>query len=182
MKLILFIEKVKNKLAGIYRKSLFRAKTGCVHKEFKILGKITLINPNVTIGKNVAFYPDVMLFGDGPIIIGDNVDIGNGTIIYAAKDGGGVIIGNNSLIAAQCYIIDMDHGIKSDELIRKQKNTVKPITIGEDVWIASGCKILKGSVIGDGAIVGAGAVVKGELPPNSISVGMPAKTIKYREE
>lgn len=69
---------------------------------------MNLINRNITVRKNVTFYPDVMLFGDGPIIIGDNVDIGNGTIIYSSKNGGGVTIGNNTMIAAQSYIIDTD--------------------------------------------------------------------------
>lgn len=56
-----------------------------------------------------------------------------------------------------------------------------PIRIGEDVWIAAGCKILKGSVINDGAIIGAGSVVKGMIPKNGIAVGVPAKVKKYRE-
>lgn len=62
-----------------------------------------------------------MFFGDGLIEIGDNVDIGNGTIIYASQNGGGVKIADNSMIAAQCYIIDTDHGICAGELIRNQK-------------------------------------------------------------
>lgn len=94
--------------------------------------------------------------------------------------GGGVKIGNDTLIAAQCYIIDMDHGISSNDLIRKQKNTVQPVKIGRDVWIAAGAKILKGSTIHDGAIIGAQSVVKGEVPQNAIAVGVPAKVIKYR--
>ena len=40
--------------------------------------------------------------------------------------------------------------------------------------------ILDGAKIGDGAVVGAGAVVKGTLPPYSINVGVPAKTVRYR--
>ena len=121
-----------------------------------------------------------MFFGDGEIEIGDNVDIGNGTIIYASKFGGGVSIGSNSMIAAQCYIIDMDHGTHKDDLIRNQNNTVKAISIGEDVWIAAGCKILKGSIVGDGAVIGAQSVVKGEILSNAIAVGVPAKVKKYR--
>lgn len=52
------------------------------------MGDITLINKNIKLGKNVTIYPDVMFWGDGPIIVGDNVDIGKGTIIYASKNGG----------------------------------------------------------------------------------------------
>ena len=81
-----------------------------------------------------------MLFGDGLIEIGDNVDIGNGTIIYASKSKGRVKIWNSTSIAVQCYIIDMDHGIHAGKLIRDQENTVSPVQIGEDVWIVAGVR------------------------------------------
>lgn len=122
-----------------------------------------------------------MFFGDGLIEIGNNVDIGSGTLIYASKNGE-VKIGDNSVIATQSYIIDMDHGTKTGELICKQPNTVSPVCIGEDVWIAAGCKILKGSQIGNGAIIGAASVVKGKIPENAIAVGIPAKIKKYRNQ
>ncbi|MBO6148759.1 MAG: hypothetical protein J6O55_05395 [Lachnospiraceae bacterium] len=54
------------------------------------------------------------------------------------------------------------------------------INIGNDVWIGNNVLILDGAEIGDGAVVGAGAVVAGTLPPYSISVGVPAKPIRYR--
>ena len=120
-----------------------------------------------------------MLFGDGLIEIGDNVSIGNDTMIYASKNGG-VRIGDNSQIAAQSYIIDMNHGIARNELIKNQPNTVLPISIGKDVWIAANVTIIKGSNIGDGAVIGAKSLVNGEIEPYSICVGIPAKKIKMR--
>ena len=72
-----------------YRHYIFRKRIGCTHSDFLLVGKITLINTNIKLGHNVTIYPDVMFFGDGPIEIGDNVDIGNGTILYSAKAGGG---------------------------------------------------------------------------------------------
>lgn len=52
--------------------------------------------------------------------------------------------------------------------------------IGSDVWVGANSVILKGKRIGDGAIVGAGAVVTKDVPPYAITVGNPAKIIKYR--
>ena len=177
--MIIFLNRVKEKYLRWYRKRYFKMFTKNTNN-VNIVGKIHLINPNIKVGKNITIYPDVMFFGDGLIEIGDNVDIGNGTIIYSSKSGG-VKIGNNSMIAAQCYIIDTDHGIVGGTLIREQKNTVEAVDIGNDVWIAAGCKILKGSKIGDGAVIGASSVVKGEVPKNAIAVGAPAKVKKYRE-
>ena len=178
--MILLIERIKNKILRWYRKKVFCKYTHNKKSNVNLVGKITLINQNIKIGNNVTIYPDVMFFGDGPIEVGDNVNIGNGTILYASKDVG-IRIGSNTMIAAQCYIIDMDHGIKAGTLIRHQENTTEKVIIGEDVWLGAGVKVLKGSKIGDGAIIGAGSVVKGEIQENSIAVGVPAKIKKIRE-
>ena len=138
-----------------------------------------MTNRNINLGHNITIYPGVMFWGDGPIVIGNNVDLGKDTIIYASRNGG-VSIGDNTVIAAQCYIIDMDHGIACGELISSQKNTVESVSIGNDVWLAANVTVLKGSMIHDGAIIGAKALIKGEIPENAIAVGVPAKVKKYR--
>ena len=124
-------------------------------------------------------YSNVTFWGNGMIEIGDNCSIGQGTVIFVSETGG-VTIGSNTHIAAQCYIIDMDHGVCAGELISKQENIVGKIDIGSDVWIAAGAKILKGSVLGDHAVIGANAVVKKHIPENAIAVGVPANIIKFR--
>ena len=84
------------------------------------------------------------------------------------------------MISAQCYIIDSDHGIEKNMLIREQSTIVAPVSIGNDVWISAGCKILRSSKIDDGCIVGAMTLIKGTFPSNSVIVGIPGKVIKYR--
>lgn len=176
-KIFCLFDRLFHKILREYRNYSFYAKTGY---KAKLVGKITLINHNVKCGKNVRIYPDVMFFGDGIIEIGNNVDIGNNTIIYASKNAG-VSIGANCMISAHSYIIDADHGIEKGIPMREQPNTVAPVKIGNDVWIAAGVKILKGSIVEDGAIIGAQAVVKGNIPHNAIAAGVPAKVIRYRE-
>lgn len=174
MKLFWLFDRLRNKIKRKYRHKVFKEMINCSHNDFSIVGDITVINRNIKLGYNVTIYPNVMFWCDGEIVIGDNVDIGNGTVIYASKSGG-VTIGNNTNIAAQCYIIDMDHGIKEGELICNQENTVEEVTIGSDCWIAAGCKVLKGSHIKDGTVIGALSLVKGEIPENAIAFGIPAK-------
>jgi acetyltransferase-like isoleucine patch superfamily enzyme len=55
------------------------------------------------------------------------------------------------------------------------------VQIGDDVWIGAGVKILMNARIGTGAVIGANAVVVGEVPPNAIVGGVPARVIKFRE-
>ena len=178
--MLLLIDRVLSKIARCYRKAVFKKKIGCKHSAFCLVGRVTVINKNVVIGKNVMIYPDVMLCGDGLIEIGDNVSIGNGTVIYSSK-AGGVKIGNNVMIAAQSYIIDSNHGTAAGELMCRQSLQCSPVVIEDDVWLAAGVKILPGVKIHQGAVIGAQAVVNREVPSNAIAVGVPAKVIKYRE-
>lgn len=178
-KLVLLFDRVINKIRATYRNYIFYLKTGY---KASIVGNMTLINTNIRCGKNVSIYPDVMIFGDGNIDIGDNVAIGNGTIIYASKNGGGISIGRDTMIAAQCYIIDTDHGTQKGTLMCEQENVVAPIRIGSDVWIAAGAKILKGSCLEDGCVVGAQSVVKGHVSSNMIVAGIPARKIRQRDK
>ena len=70
------------------------------------------------------------------------------------------------------------------EYIGKQKGVdfacIKPVNIGNDVWIGNGAKIKAGVVIGDGSIVGMGSVVTHDIPPYAIVAGSPARLLRYR--
>ena len=57
----------------------------------------------------------------------------------------------------------------------------KPITICDNVWVATGAVVLPGVTIGEGAVVGTGAVVTKDVEPWTIVGGNPAKFIKRRE-
>lgn len=55
-----------------------------------------------------------------------------------------------------------------------------PVTIGEHVWVGARTVVLKGATIGSGSIIAANSVVSGEIPPNVIAGGVPAKVLKER--
>lgn len=59
-------------------------------------------------------------------------------------------------------------------------NPIKPIKIGNDVWIGANVLINDGVIIGDGAVIAAGAVVTKNVEPYGIVGGVPAKEIKKR--
>jgi len=180
MNILWIIDRISWKIKRWYRNKLFCSLIESIPKgEKPLIGDVVLANRNVRMGSNVHIYPGVWFWGDGEITIGNNVDIGTGTMLYASSRGG-ITIGDNTQIAAQGYIIDMDHGIVADIPVRKQKNEVKPIWIGTDVWVGANVTILKGSVIGDGAVIGAKALVKGEIKRNEVVAGNPARYIKER--
>lgn len=59
---------------------------------------------------------------------------------------------------------------------------IKPIVIGNNVFIGYGCIILPGVTIGDNTIIGAGSIVSRDIPSNSVAIGIPARVIRNLEE
>jgi serine O-acetyltransferase len=96
-------------------------------------------------------------------------EIGDGTIF--GYGGIGVVIHKRARIGRNCVIgTNVTVGGRS-----KSKNV--PV-IGDDVYIATGAKILGDITIGNNCVVGANAVVISDVPSNSVVVGIPAKVIK----
>lgn len=114
------------------------------------------------------------------IEIGNNVGL-SGVTLYARQS---IKIGNNCRIGANTKILDNDfHPV--DPQLRLQcsnKNMgIRPIEIGNNVFIGCNSIILKGTTIGDNTTIGAGSVVSGFIPANCVAAGNPARIIKYFE-
>jgi acetyltransferase-like isoleucine patch superfamily enzyme len=135
---------------------------------------------SITIGEHTSIEPYVILDAQkkGSITIGAGSGINAFSVVYGA---GGVTIGNNTRIACHTVIISSNHNF--DDItkdIHEQGITAKGITIGDDVWIGAGARVLDGVHIGDHAVIGAGAVVTKDVPPNAVAVGVPARVIRLR--
>ena len=93
---------------------------------------------------------------------------------------------------SQAVLVDRNHcydndGHPKDAGSRRRNEPVRPedvrpIKIGDDVWIGTGAIVLKGVSIGDRAIVGAGAVVVRDVQPDTVVAGNPARLIRTLTE
>lgn len=54
----------------------------------------------------------------------------------------------------------------------------KPVTIGDNCWLASNVTVCPGVTIGNGCVIGAGTVVTKDIPDNSLVLGVPGKVIR----
>ena len=84
------------------------------------------------------------------IIIGDTAEIGDDCLLYQ-----GVTLGGTG----------------------KDKGKRHP-TLGNNVLVGSGAKVLGPFTVGDNARIAAGAVVLGEVPPGCTAVGVPARVVR----
>lgn len=103
------------------------------------------------------------------IEIHPGAEIGEGFFI---DHGAGVVIGETTVIGQN---VTLFQGVTLGGT-GKEKGKRHP-TIGDNVTIAAGAKILGSFKVGDGAKVGAGAVVLHPVPPNATVVGVPGRVV-----
>ena len=96
--------------------------------------------------------------------------IGKGFFI---DHGMGVVIGETTIIGDNCTIY------QNVTLGGTGKDTGKRHpTLGNNVLVGSGAKVLGPFTVGDNARIAAGAVVLSEVPANATAVGVPARVVK----
>ena len=105
-----------------------------------------------------------------------NIEIHPGATIgrrFAIDHGTGVVIGETAVIGDDCLLYQgvtlggtgKDHGKRHP-------------TLGNNVMVGAGAKILGPFTVGDNSNVAAGSIVLSEIPPNCTAVGIPARIVK----
>ena len=154
-------------------------------------GEFCVIAPDVKLGRDVAIYNFVNLYG---CEIGDETRIG--TFVEIQK---GASVGARCKISSHTFICEgvrvedevfVGHGVQfiNDRYPRATTPAGTPQTeadwtlertiVRRGASIGTGATILGGLEIGAGAIVGAGAVVTRTVPPGVTVAGNPARIIK----
>jgi acetyltransferase-like isoleucine patch superfamily enzyme len=124
-------------------------------------------------------------FGDGELIVADDVYIGDDCIVSCAVR---VEIGAGTLLGHGVQIFDnnshpVDPSARAADWAAitgdgaRGEIEAAPVTIGPHSWIGFGAFVLKGVTIGEGAVVGAGSVVTRDVPAGATVVGNPAEQL-----
>lgn len=131
---------------------------GTVGKEPQVLPTFTCDNgKNIHVGDYFLANYNVTILDGAAVTMGDHVWIGPNTLI-------------------SCF----NHPL-TPKGRREHLAIVKPVSIGNDVWIGGNCTILPGVTIGNNVVIAAGAVVTTDIPDNTLAGGVPAKPIRELE-
>ena len=112
------------------------------------------------------------------------VKIGTGGMIsIGAKidtHGGSVTIGNNCTITWGCVILA--HDMATSLLNSGQLTGEGRVVINDNVFIGVNSVVLPNVTIGKNSIIGAGSVVSGDVPPDALVAGNPARVLRRIDE
>jgi putative colanic acid biosynthesis acetyltransferase WcaF len=125
------------------------------------------------IGKNVAIRSSVEITYPWKVTIGDNSWIGHECTLYSLGD---ITIGRNVAIAHKVYLNTGGHDYT--KVTFDIFSTA--VTIEDECWITNDVYIAPGVTIGKGSVVGARSSVLKDIPSGKICFGSPAKVIKDR--
>ena len=130
---------------------------------------ISSMGCNVNVEKGAHFTPELS--------IGNNSGIGIKCELY-----GKITIGNDVLMGPEVIIYTQNHCTrdKNKSIISQGYDDMKPVSIGNDVWIGRRVMIMPGCKIGNGCVIAAGAVVTKNMPDYTIVGGVPARVLKKR--
>ena len=116
------------------------------------------------------------------------VKIGRGTRIMGSvykmfsEEAYLITIGEDCLISSEVTILTHDGSV---DVMRKEypkADVIKPVNIGDNVFIGHRAIIMPGVTIGSNVVIGAGSIVNKDVPSNTVYAGVPAKFIKTIEE
>lgn len=138
-------------------------------------------NAKLTIGENVFIADDVYIKvrRNAILKIGNNVNINKGARISSFES---ITIGNDTLIASYCNILDHDHKFDLKTPASTIHYDCAPIEIQEGSWLGTKVQVNKGVSIGKYSVIAANAVVTKNVLGSCVYGGVPAKMIRCLEE
>ncbi len=125
------------------------------------------------IGENVHIYPHVNIKLPWNLNVGNNVGIGEDTLLYSWAM---ITIKDNAVISHKCQLCAGSHDCFDPDF----PVVLSPITVERNVWVCTQAFIGPGVKVGEYAVVSSGAVLMRKAKAWGIYVGNPAKWMGER--
>lgn len=127
-------------------------------------------------GANVMIGRHVDIRNWQQLSLGNNVTIHGNCYFDAVGD---ISIGDDVSIAHASSILSFEHSFDdASQAIKDQALVMGAVSIGPDVWIGAGVRVLAGATIGRRSVIAAGAVVRRGEISEGVYGGVPARLIK----
>jgi putative colanic acid biosynthesis acetyltransferase WcaF len=162
-------EKVLRALWGWFQLPFAR----CTPKQFSPLRVALLKLFGAKLAAHVEIGAGVRIWMPWNLTMGEYSSIGFGAEIYNFAP---VVVGRHVVISQYNYVCTSTHDYTHPNF----PLVSKPIQIGSQAWIASGCLISPGVTIGEGAVIGARSLVTKSMPAWMVCAGSPCKPLKER--
>lgn len=124
--------------------------------------------------ESVSILPPMQIDFPKQMKFGKNIFINHSLTVMSI---GGITIGDGTQIGPNVTIVTDNHDMDDRMVLR-----CKSVSIGRNVWIGAGAKIMPGVAVGDNAVIAGGAVVVKDVPEDAIVGGNPAKVIRMIHE
>lgn len=162
--------KIGRVLWGVVHALLFRPSPRIAYR-----WRIMLLNLfGAKVHPTAHILPSVRVWAPWNLTVGAVATIGENVDVYSVAP---ITLGDRCAVSQYTYLCAATH----DHLDPRLPLVPKPITLGNDVWIAADVFVAPGVTVGEGTVVGARSSVFADLPPWVVAVGTPAKPIKKRE-
>jgi putative colanic acid biosynthesis acetyltransferase WcaF len=165
--------KFKDKLARTLWAAVYHALFRVSPVPFHFWRRLILRVFGATIEQGANAYPKCIIWAPWNLKMGKYSCLANHVDCYNVAP---VALRDFSTVSQYSFLCTATHDYESPrfDLI------AKPITVGNQAWIAAGAFVGPGISIGDGAVVGARSSVTRDVAPWTVVAGNPARLIKHR--
>lgn len=115
------------------------------------------------VGRNFFANFNLTVQDDGPVTIGDDVNLGPGVTIVTPL---------HPMLGEERRNLRLPDGTTIHACL------ARPVVIGNDCWLGANVTVCPGVRIGDGCVIGAGSVVTKDIPAGTFAAGNPCRVIR----
>lgn len=136
--------------------------------------RLVLIAFGAKLGAGARVHASAKIWLPANLQLGANALIGPGVRLY---NQGRIVVGSRSVVSQGAHICASSHDIRDSHF----QLVLRPVTIGDNCWVAADAFVGPGVSMGDGSVLAARGALFEDCSSWTVYRGNPATAIKVRE-